>query len=336
MDETFFRRMTAVVILAILLVLSFFMLNPILLSIIVGLLLAFLFSPVYDRLHRVIKPRSIPALIICIVLLLMIILPLWFFTPTIIDESIKLYHTSQQLDLVTPLKAIFPSLFASKEFSQEVGSITQSFITKLTNSLMNYVSSILLNFPMVIMQIFIIFFVFFYALRDKDEILNYIRSLLPFSKEVEKKLFDSTRDITWSVLYGNVLVGTIQGIILGIGFFIFGAPNPFLLLIFGILVGILPVLGPSIVGIPVALILLVNGNPFSAFGILAFTLLASISDQIIRPLFVSRRTKLHNALVLTGMVGGFLLFGILGFILGPLILAYLIIIIEVYRNKSIL
>ncbi len=336
MDEIFFRKITTIIILTILLILSFFMLKPILIAIIVGLLLAFLFSPAYDKLHKIIKQKSIPALIICVILLFLIVLPLWFFTPTIINESIKLYHASQQLDLVTPLKTLFPSFFASQEFSQEVGSITQSTISKLTNTLMNYLSGILLNFPTIILQIFIVFFVFFYALRDKDLIINYIKSLLPFSKEVEKRLFDSTRDITLSVLYGNVIVGIIQGIILGIGFFIFGAPNPFLLLVFAILVGILPVLGPSMVGIPVAFILVINGSPISAIGILIFTLLSSISDHVIRPLLVSRRTKLHNMLVLVGMVGGFLLFGILGLILGPLILAYLIIIIEVYRNKSIL
>lgn len=103
----------------------------------------------------------------------------------------------------------------------------------------------------------------------------------------------------------------------------------------GAIVGILPILGPSMLGIPVAIFLLIGGNSFAAIGILIFTLISSLSDHIFRPLLVSRRTRLHNGIVLVGMVGGFLLFGVLGFILGPLILAYLIIIIEVYRNKPI-
>ena len=336
MDETFFRKTTTIVILLILSVLSFFLLKPLLLAIIVGFLFAFIFSPVYQKLYKITKLKNIPAFFLCLILIAIIILPLWIFTPTIINESVKLFAATQNLDLVTPLKAIFPSLLASAEFSQEVGSITKSFITKSANSLMNYVSGIVSNFPMVFMQICVVFFVFFYAIRDKDKLLNYIKSLLPFSKEVEKKLFDSTREITIAVIYGNVIVGLIQGLILGIGFFIFGAPNPFILLVLGMLVGILPVLGPSLVGIPVSIYLAVAGSPISAFGILIFTLLSSLSEQIIKPILVSRRIKLHNLLVLTGMIGGFLLFGILGLILGPLILAYLIIIIEVYRNKSIL
>ncbi len=335
MDEAFFRKITTTIILAILLVISFFLLRPLLMAIIIAFILAFIFSPLYNLLHKITKSKNFPAALICILMLALIILPLWFFMPSIIDESIKLYRASQQLDIVTPLKTIFPSLFGSQEFSQEVGLAIQSFITTSTNSLMNYLSSILLKIPTIILQIFVIFFTLFYTLKDKDKIIGYIKSLLPFSKETEKKLFDSTKDITFSVLYGYVVVGFIQGIILGTGLFIFRVPNAFILTILGIIVGILPLIGPSIIGIPTAIFLLIGGNPISAWGVLLFTLISSFSDYLIRPAIVARRVQLHHALVLIGMVGGFLLFGILGFILGPLIFAYLIIIIELYRNKNV-
>jgi len=334
MDEAFFRKITTTVILAILIVLSFFMLKPILLSIIMGFILAFIFSPVYNKIYKLTKSKNLPAIIICALLLILIILPLWFFMPILIDESIKLFRASQQLDIVTPLRNIFPSLFASEEFSQEIGSIIQSFITQMTNSLMNYLSSIILNFPTIILQIFVVFFAFFYALRDKEQLISYIKSLLPFSKEVERKLFESTRDITSSVLFGYVIIGLIQGLILGIGFFIFQVPNAFILLILGIIVGILPLFGPTLVGVPVAIYLFLANNPIGAIGILIFTAISSFSDPSLRPLLVSRRTELNTALVFIGMIGGFLFLGILGFILGPLILAYLVIIIEIYRNKN--
>ncbi len=335
MDENYFRKVTATVVISVLVVLSFFLLKPILLSIILGFILAFIFSPVYDLVYRWTKSKNFPAAIICALLLAAIILPLWFFTPMIIDESIKLYRASQQLDIVTPLKNLFPSLFGSQEFSQEVGSITHSFITKITNSLMNYLSNLILDFPTIMMHIFVVFFTFFYTLRDKKKIIGYIKSLLPFSEEVEKKLFDLTKDITSSVLYGQVVLGFIQGIILGVGLFVFNIPNPFLLTLIAILAGVLPLVGPSLVGVPVAIFLLIGGNGFATLGILGFTLLSSLSDPFLRPFLVSKKTKLHTALVLTGMIGGFLLFGILGFILGPLIIAYLIIVIEVYRNKPL-
>jgi len=334
MEDNYFKKSLAIIILVLLMVLSFFLLKPLLLSIVTGFILAFIFSPVYNWLYKIIKSKNISSFIICIFLIAIIIIPLWLFTPMLINESIKLYRASQQLDIVTPLKAIFPSLFSSQEFSQQVGSITYSFITKAANSLMNYLSGIVLNFPTIMMEILVIFFTLFYALRDKDKIVNYISTLLPFSKEVEKKMFDSAKDITFSVLYGYVVIGIVQGLIQGAGFFIFGVPNAFILFIIAILFGIFPIVGPAFLGIPVAIFLILSGNPLAAWGVLLCTLIASMSDHFIRPFIVSRRTNLHPAIVLIAMIGGFLLLGILGFILGPLIIAYLIIIIEVYKTKS--
>ena len=335
MDEEYFKKLMTIGIIGILIVLSFFLLKPILLSIIAGFLLAFIFSPIYNLLHKVIKSKGAPAVILVLVLFIIIILSLWFFTPMVIDESIKLYRASQQLDIVTLLKNLLPNLFASSTFSQEVGSAFQSFLTKITNSLMNYLSNILLEIPTIAAQILVIFFTFYYALRDKDAKINYIKSLLPFSKEVEKRLFDSTKDITSSVLFGQILIGLVQGVILGIGFFIFGVQNPLLLTVLAIFLCALPIIGPTFVGILIAIFLLIAGNTISAVGILIFTAISSLSDHFTRPLFVAKRAKLHSGLVIIGMVGGFILFGVLGFILGPLILAYLIIIIEIYRNKSL-
>ena len=334
MDEEYFRKAITTVIIGALIVLSFLLLKPILLSIIAGFLLAFVFSPLYNLLYKLTKSKGLPAAILLLLLLAVIILPFWFFTPMIIDESIKLYRASQTLDLVTPLKNLLPSLFKTSEFTQQAASIIHSFITNATNSLMNYVANLLLDLPNIIAQILVIFFTFYYALKDKDRIIGYIKSLLPFTKDIEKKLFDSTRDITFSVLYGQILIGLVQGIILGIGFFIFGIQNPLLFTILAIFLCALPIVGPTFVGVPMALFLFISGNNLSAVGILIFTAISSLSEHFTRPLFIAKLAKLHPAIVLIGMIGGFILFGVLGFVLGPLILAYLIIIVEVYRNKN--
>ena len=80
--------------------------------------------------------------------------------------------------------------------------------------------------------------------------------------------------------------------------------------------------------------LVIAGNTFSAVGVTIFGLLSTGVDNLLKPIIVSRRTQMHSSLILFGMVGGLFLFGILGFILGPLILAYLLILIETYRNKK--
>jgi predicted PurR-regulated permease PerM len=199
---------------------------------------------------------------------------------------------------------------------------------------MNSFSQILTSLPTLVLQIFVASFIFYYFLRDGDQFVEYIKSLMPFSKEIEKKIFTYTKEITFSVIYGQIIVGIIQGIILGIGLFIFGVPNALILTIITIFVSILPIIGPFVIWVPVSVYLLSQGNTVSAIGVGFFGIIASSIDNILRPLIVSRRTKLHSAVVLTGMIGGLFLFGILGLIIGPLILAYLLIILEIYRNKK--
>lgn len=333
-DEKYLKSITTTIILLGLIVLAFFLVKPFLLSIIMGLILAFIFSPVYDWFYKYIKSKNLSALIICILLLVIIILPLWFLTPVIVDQSIKVYMTAQQIDFVTPLKNFFPELFVSEQFSAEIGSTISSFVTKITNSLMNSFSKLILNFATIFLQLLVVFFVLFFVLRDKEELVKYIQSLLPFSKEVEKRLFKSSRDITISVLYGQVLIGILQGIIAGIGFFIFKVPNALLLTFFAALAGIFPIIGTALIWVPVVIYLLIAGNSLPALGVAVFGLCSSLVENLVKPVFVSKRTNMNTSLILIGMIGGLFLFGILGVILGPLIIAYLLIILELYRRKE--
>ena len=271
----------------------------------------------------------------CLLLIVLVVVPLWYITPIAIDQSIKFYMNSQNMDFISPLKAVFPSIFQSEAFANEIGSAIHSFVTKTTNSLMNSLSNVILNFPTLFLQLLVVFFSFFFVLRDKEELIEYIQSLIPFSKEVEKRLFKSSKDLTVSILYGQIVLGIVQGIAVGIGFFIFGVPNALLITILAMLAGVFPIIGTAIVWVPVAIYLLIAGNTISALGVVIFGLISSVIETLFKPIFISRRAKMNSSLILFGMVGGILLFGLLGIILGPLILAYLFIVIEAYRNKKL-
>jgi predicted PurR-regulated permease PerM len=318
-----------------LLILAFFLLKPILLSIIIAIILAFIFKPIYSWILKRIKYKNLAAAIVCFLLLLIIAIPFWFLTPIIIDQSFKFFVATQQIDIITPLQKVFPSLFASEAFSKELGNILTTFISKAVNYLTNTLSNLILNFITLFLQLVVVFFTFFFVLRDSEKLIEYIKSLMPFSKEVEIKLFEYSKGITASVIYGQVVVGILQGILAGVGFFLFGVPNALLLTLLACLGGILPIVGTVVIWIPVVIYLLIAGNNFAAMGVSVFGLFSSTIDNFLRPIIVSKRTHIPSSVVLIGMIGGFFLFGILGFILGPLILAYLLIFLELYRNKRI-
>ena len=259
---------------------------------------------------------------------------MWFLTPILIEQSFNFYVASQQIDFVTPLKQIFPNVFASEQFSQEIGSTISSFITKISNTLMNSFSKLISNFPILLLQFFVVFFVFFVVLKEQEKFVDYIRSLLPFSKEVENKLFKSSREITTSIFYGQILLGAISGIIVGISFYIFNVPNAFILTILAAAAGILPILGTTIIWIPVTIYLFVIGSFYPAMGVVLIGILSSSLENFVKPIILSRWINLHPAIILIGMVGGTFIFGIFGIILGPLVLAYLLIVLEIYRDKK--
>jgi len=333
MEDKAFKKTGSVILFTLLVILAMLVLKPVFISIILGLVLAFVFTPVYGYLNKYLTSPNISAGVIVVFLLVIIILPVWFLTPIILNQSFSLFQATQQIDFVSPLQSVFPSLFASEQFSSEVGSVLSSFSSKVANSLVNSIAQIILDFPRIALQLMVVFFTFFFALRDKELLIDYVKSILPFSKEVEKKLFEKSKIITSAVLYGQVVVGIIQGVVIGIGFFIFRVPNALLLTFLSSLAGIFPIVGTVIVWLPVAIYLFIAGNMVPAWGVVIFGLLSSNIDNVLRPIIVSKRAKINTGILLVSTIGGIFFFGILGFILGPLIISYLLILLEIYRGK---
>jgi len=335
MEIDYFKKISTSLVLLLLLVLAYILLRPILMAIFLGIVLAIIFLPVYKKLLKLIKSKDASAFIVCIFLIIIIVVPLWFLMPILINQSINIFMSSQNIDFVTPLKTIFPSLFSSQQFSNEIGSILSSFTTKLTSSIMDGLSKIILNFPIIALELLVVFFVFFYVMRDEEKIIEYLQSILPFPKEIEQRLFRSSKEVTLSVLYGVIVLGIVQGLVVGVGFFLFNVPNALFLTIVAVVAGILPIIGTTLVWGIVVVFMVINGSPLlPILGICFFGFLAYLIDHFFKPVFISRRTQFHSVIILLGMVGGIIVFGFFGFIIGPLILSYLLIVLEIYRTKK--
>ena len=334
MEKENWSNLAPTIILAGLFVLAFLLLKPILLSIITGVILAFIFMPLFKFVNKKFPSKTLSASILTFALILLLLIPLWFVVPVLITQSVHIFISSQNLDLITPLKNLFPSIFSSEIFAEQMRVTIENFIRSTTSSIMTLLSNLITNFPTIMLKSLVVIFTFFFTLKDSEKFVEYIQSVLPFKKDVERKLFKSTRDITYSILYGQVLIGIVQGIFVGIGFFLFGVNNALFLTLAAALAGIFPIIGTAIIWIPVAIFLFVEGSSVSALGVIFFGLISTFLVNAVKPVFVAQRTNVHSSVILIGMIGGLFFFGILGFILGPLILAYLLIILEIYRNKK--
>src|SRR3989344_9695526 len=128
-DSEYFKKILTTLILFVLIVLSFFVLKPILLSLIMGIILAIVFSEPYEMLLEKTKSKGLSLTLTCIFLPFLIILPFWFFAPIFINQAFSIYEAAQGVDFSGFFVKIFPSL-STASFSSDFGSVFGSFITK--------------------------------------------------------------------------------------------------------------------------------------------------------------------------------------------------------------
>jgi len=158
----------------------------------------------------------------------------------------------------------------------------------------------------------------------------------PFRKDKEVILVKRFKDITSSIIYGYIIVGILQGLALGLGLLVFGIPKALTLTILGSFASMLPMVGPWFVWIPVTISLFITGKVGLAIAFAVYCgFFVSTIDNIIRPYIVSRKTGVSPVIVLVGMIGGLFVFNMLGLILGPLILSYLILFLKAYKDGTL-
>lgn len=336
MNEARFKKVSISILIILLIVLGFIVLQPIIISIIIGMIIAYIFYPIYQKILFVVRIRNIAAIVLCILIILLIFLPLWFIMPIIVKQTIGFYSFTQKANIVPVLQEIFPTLFSSETFSREFGVAVNNLISKFVNIFISSLSSIIVNFPSLIIKIFVVFFVVFFTVRDAQILKEYVKSISPFGNHIEEKLAKNFIGITSGVIYGYIIVGIIQGILTGIGLFVAGVPNSLLWTFIAILFSIIPFIGPYFVWVPAAVYLLVTGDVVAGVGLALYgALFLSWIDNVLRIYFVTRKVKVHAVVVFTGMIGGLLVLGVSGLILGPLILSYLISMIDLYKIKKL-
>ncbi len=334
-DEKFFNKVASLVVLAVLFILAFFILKPILISCLFALILSFIFYPVHKRLCKLVRSKNLSALIICIALLTIIIVPLALSFTFIVRQSYSIYSYVQGEEFLEPVYKFVNNVFASEEISNNFIVSLNNSVNYLTKYFYDKVIGIFINSPVIFLHVIIILFVFFFGLRDGDKLMTYIQSLSPLSKESEKKVFQQFKDITHSVIYGQIVIGIIQGILTGIALFVFKIPNPIVLTLLAVFLGILPIIGPSLIWIPVCIYLIAVGRIATAALLLVYGfVIVSGIDNVLRPVIVGKKVKINSGIILVSMIGGLLVFGILGLIIGPLVIAYLLLILETYRKTK--
>lgn len=335
LDNKLLKEISAIVVMVIFGILVFFSVKPIILAIAWGLVLAYVFMPVYKKILKYTKNNVFSAAATLILAGLIVALPVWFLLPAAFQQVFELYRLSQSLDLSGFIQSVLPN--ATPQILTQFTAAINTFIGKFASTLLNSLVTTSLNLPMILIDIAVIALVFFFTLKDADKIKEFIKSISPLSKSNEKIIAQQFKDITYSTIYGRFVVGIVQGLLAGLGFLIFGIGNTLVLTLAAMMLGILPILGVFLIWIPIAIYMFVSGNIAIAIIFTLYNLIiVSNVDNLLMAYIVSKRTTLSPFVALISSLGGLFLFGIIGLILGPLIFAYFIILLDLYRNKNLL
>ena len=174
----------------------------------------------------------------------------------------------------------------------------------------------------------------FFMLRDGAKLIPILIRALPLGDERERLLMQKFAEVTRATIKGSLVVAMVQGALGGLIFWILEIPGPVLWGVVMTVLSLIPVVGASLIWLPVGLYLLAIGNTSDGIILISFgAIIIGLVDNILRPILVGRDTKLPDYLVLLSTLGGFSMFGMTGFVLGPLIAVLFITFWEIFSRE---
>jgi predicted PurR-regulated permease PerM len=177
-------------------------------------------------------------------------------------------------------------------------------------------------------------FAMFYMFRDGDQIIRGVRSILPFDAEHRDTMMTQARDLISASVTTSLIIAAIQGILGGLGFVIVKLPTPLFWGVAMAFFSLVPVVGSGLIFVPAALWLGFTGHWGRA--IIPLVICAGVStivDNVLRPLLLGGRTELSGLVIFISVVGGVGLFGMLGLVLGPILVATAAGVLAVYMER---
>jgi len=314
---------------------SIFILKPIILTIILALLTAYVVYPLFNKINKYVPEKNTCAVIVIILIILLFFIPLWFLTPLMIKQGFDSYTQLQKINLGN-LVTEHLSFIPSQQVLSSLSASINNFITQSFNGFLNELTNLVVNFSDLLLQFTVFIFIFYFAIRDSKQLTDFILKLSPFSESTERELINEFRKITNAIVYGQFLIGLVQGIFLGFGLFALGVNNSLVLTFIAIIASIIPILGSWLVWLPVSIFLFVSGNFVSGIILLLYgALFVSIIDNVLRLFFLSKSSNLNIPMSIIGIIGGLYTFSILGLVLGPLIIAYVMVFINLYKEGKL-
>ena len=330
------RTMVLIAVTVIGVYFCYLMAAPFMPAITAAFALAVLFTPLQERLERKLKNASLAAILSVFAIAIIVVVPATFVMQRLVVQAASgaaIIQTKVESGEWRRALAEQPTLAPIAEKIEEeldLPGAIKAFTSWLTTSVGSVVKGSLLQ----VIGLTLTFYLLFFFLRDRQLALDAIRSLSPMRASEMSALFKRVGDTIYATIYGTLAVAGVQGLLGGLMFWFLGLQAAFLWGLVMALLAVVPVLGAFVVWIPAALFLALEGSWGKALILTLWGLLVvGTVDNLLRPVLVGKRLKLHTVLAFLSVVGGLLVFGGSGLILGPVLLTVTMVLFEVWSVR---
>lgn len=336
------RWLALLIATAIALYLCWLMLQPFVNVVAWASVLVIVFYPVHRRLVARTRRPATSALLSSLLVIFTILVPLTLITLAVVNEltnAVNAVHVnlSTMLDpQASPLGRII-GWFGQYINIEELRS--GDFLKERLRGMSGAIAGRALGFfgglVGIIVQIFFVVFTMYYLFRDGERFVRALPDTLPLQRGQSEKIFERTRDVISASLYGVLVIAVIQGALGGVAFWALGLPSAIVWAVVMTFLSMIPMAGSFLVWVPAAIYLALTGHYGKAL-ILALwgALIIGTVDNFLRPKLVGERTKLHELFIFFSVLGGLQVFGVVGIVLGPVVLAITLALLDVFRQTE--
>lgn len=337
-NTTSLERYFLFTLLAIVIIITIAMFYPFITILVLAGALTVVLNPIYLWIKRNITRGVawIASGLTVILFLIVMCIPLFFVGSIVFGQAQNAYtylvensnSTSilvQKLDV--SINKIMPNgfVFDTESKIHEIGIFLSNNMARFFTSTFNSI----LMFVLMVLTIF-------YMLKDGNHWKKSIIDISPISESNASEILTKLGSAINRILKGSFIIAIIQGLLIGIGFTIFGIPNAAL---WGVVAGIasfIPTFGTSIVSVPAIIYLFLNGSHSQAIGLLIWSgVLIGLIDNALSPYFISKNTEIPSLFILFSILGGISLIGPVGVLIGPLVLSLLYSVVSIYRKEIV-
>ena len=327
---------------AIALYLCWLMLRPFITVLEWAAVLVIVFYPVHQRLAKKIKRRGLSALVSSLLVIVIVVAPVTFLTVTLANELASTArelpaHMAQLLDPEAPVTGPV-SKWVHDHLAVAALSSQTFIVEQLKNAggaFLEQSLGLMGNILNGIVKAFLVVFTMYYLFRDGDKIVRALPGVLPLNSQQSEAILARTSQVVSASVYGVVTIAMIQGMLGGLAFWILGVPSPILWATVLAFVSMIPIAGSFFVWLPASIYLLMTGHWTKAILLSLWgALVISTIDNLLRPKLIKNQTKLPELFIFFSVLGGMSVFGLLGIVLGPVVLAITLGLLQTFKQEN--